>query len=75
MYFSKKYLTLKQCKQQLSLMWDKSFKETSMSSFNDISIFNLNIFENVKKQINTALLWFDEVYTQLMSIGKKLISI
>ena len=68
---AKKYLTLKQCKQQLSLMWDKSFKETSMSSFNDISIFNLNIFENVKKQINTALLWFDEVYTQLMSIGKK----
>lgn len=66
---AKKYLSLEKCKTDLRSMWNKSFKTTSIQSFDEIKI--LKVFENVKKQINTALKWFDEVYTPLITIGKQ----
>ena len=65
----KKCLLVEKCKIDLRSMWNKSFKEISMPSFDEITI--LKVFENVKKQIDSALVWFDEIYTPLIAIGER----
>lgn len=70
---AKKHLELIELRKNVSTMWDKSFKDTSMKLFDEIpeGMLNLKYLSNVRSNIDIGLAWFDKNYSAILDLAKQ----